>query len=295
MPLKVYVGGVEAKIGYQGVSGCCSAIDQILITIPPGVAGCYVPVAVVAGGVVSNFATMSIAESGSICSDPLSYSVSDLQKAQSNTALAVADLSIFRLNASVATPGGALQGVSDQGSGYFRKYNGASGVLGALPFQFPSVGCMVFTRPSSGTNLFDNFTLGPQHDYIGLDGGAALNLSGPKGPQTLARKDTGGPGAPDFRYKADLGGDPPLDTAGPAYLVPGSYTMSNGSGGTDVRGFSANVTVSPVSNPWVNEDALVNLGRTEDVTISLNPSGDNIALGILGELHRSLDRANRNH
>jgi hypothetical protein len=58
--------------------------------------------------------------------------------------------------------------------------------------------------------------------------------------------------------------------------------MSNGSGGTDVGGFSANVTVSSVSNPWANEDALVNLGRSEDVTITLNPSGDNIALGILG-------------
>ncbi|MBZ5609863.1 MAG: hypothetical protein LAP38_16505 [Acidobacteriia bacterium] len=278
---QVYVGGVQAKIGYQGRSGCCSGIDQILITIPAGVTGCYVPVVVTAAGVVSNFATISIAQSGSICSDPTGYSVADLQKAQSNTAMTVADLGVFRISADLSTAGGVLQGVSDQGSAYFRKYNGASGVLASLPVLLPSTGCIVYYRPSAGTALLDNFTLSPQHDYIGLDGGASLNLSGPQGAQILSRKDTGGPGAPDFRYKADLGGDPPLDTAGPAYLLPGSYTLS-GSGGADVGGFSAKLSVPSVSNPWTNEDAVVNLPRNQDLTITLNPSGTDIALGILG-------------
>lgn len=281
VPVQVYVGGVQATIGYQGRSGCCSAIDQVLITIPAGVAGCYVPVAVVAGGVVSNFATMSIAQSGSICSDPTGYSVADLQKAASNPALTVADLGVFRINASVSTPSGALQGVSDQGTGYFRKYNGPSGILASLPVLLPSVGCVVYNRPGGGTNLFDNFTLSPQHDYIGGDGGAALNLSGPQGAQQLVRSNTGSANAPDFRYKADLGGDPPLDTAGPEYLFPGSYTIS-GSGGADVGSVSASLTMPSVSNPWSTESAVVNLSRTQDLTISLNPPGNNLALGILG-------------
>ena len=281
VPVQVYVGGVQATIGYQGRSGCCSGIDQVLITIPAGVTGCYVPVVVTAAGVVSNFATMSIAQSGSICSDPQGYSVADLQKAQRNTAYTVADLGVFRISANLSTPGGSVQGVSDQGSGYFQKYNGASGILAALPVFLPSTGCVVYTRPSQGTGLLDNFTLSPQHDYIGGDGGPALNLSGPQGAQTLARSDKGSPGAPDYRYKVDLGGDPPLDTAGPEYLSPGSYTLT-GTGGADAGGFNVQLTVPSVSNPWANENALVNLPRNQDLTINLNPAGDNIVLGILG-------------
>jgi len=281
VPVEVYVGGAKANVGYQGRSGCCSGIDQILITVPSGVAGCYVPVVVTAAGVVSNFTTMSIAQSGSICSDPTGYSVSDLQKAQTNPALTVADLGVFRINAKLSAPAGALQGVVDQGTGYFRRYNGGGGVLAALPFFLPSAGCVVYTRPSEGTALFDSFTLSPKHDYIGLDGGSALNLSGPQGAKEFGRSDTGAPAAPDFRYKADLGGDSSLSTAGPPYLVPGTYTLSSGGGGSDVGGFSASLTLPSVPNVWANQDALVNLPRSQDLTIALNPAGDNIALGIM--------------
>lgn len=282
VPVEVYVGGVKADIGYQGRSGCCSGIDQILFTIPAGVTGCYVAVVVRTGGVVSNFATMSIAQSGSICSDPVGYSVSELQKAQSNSALTVAELGVFRLNAKISTPSGALQGVADQGSVYFRKYNGPNGILAAAPLFLPSAGCVVYTRPSEGTGLFDNFTLSPQHDYIGVDGGPTLSLSGPQGVKQIARSDTGSPGASDFRYKADFGGDPPLSTTGPAYLLPGTYTLNNGSGGADVGGFTASLTLPSAPNMWANEDALVNIPRSQDLTIALNPTGDNVALGIVG-------------
>src|SRR5207302_1987768 len=54
VPVEVYVGGVKAAVSYQGRSGCCSGIDQILITVPAGVQGCYVSVVVKAGNIVSN-------------------------------------------------------------------------------------------------------------------------------------------------------------------------------------------------------------------------------------------------
>jgi uncharacterized protein (TIGR03437 family) len=282
VPVDVFVGTVKANVAYQGRSGCCSGIDQVRITIPSGVTGCYVPVAVRVAGVVSNFVTMSIAESGSICSDPYSYAASDVQKAQGNTALTIADLSLVRINANLKAPSGTLQGVSDQGSVYFRKYTGPSGILAALPILLPSTGCIVFTRPTSVTSLLDNFTLGPQHDYIGLDGGTSLSISGPLGTKQFSRSNTGAPGAPDFRYKVDLGGDAPLDTAGPPYLVPGTYTLTNGNGGPDVGGFTSSLSMPSVPNAWANEDALVDLSRSQDLTISLNPVADNLALGILG-------------
>jgi uncharacterized protein (TIGR03437 family) len=280
VPVEVYVGGAKADIGYQGRSGCCSGIDQILFTVPAGVTGCYVPVVVRAGGTVSNFATMSIVQSGSVCSDPFGYSTAEVQKAQSKTAPTIADLGMFRISGKVTTPSGAVQGVADQASVYFRRYNGPGGILGALPSFLPSTSCVVYIRPSAESGaLFDNFTLSPRHDYIGADGGV-VTISGPQGSKQLNRQDDGAPGAPNFRYKADLGGDPPFSTAGPAYMVPGTYTL-NVSGGADVAAFSATLTLPVLTNPWANQDAVGNIPRSQDLTIALNPAGDNVLLGIL--------------
>jgi len=58
--------------------------------------------------------------------------------------------------------------------------------------------------------------------------------------------------------------------------------VSNGSGGVDVGGFSASLTLPSVANVWANQDALVNLSRSPDLTIALNPAGDSVALGIVG-------------
>jgi hypothetical protein len=178
---------------------------------------------------------------------------------------------------------GTIQGNGDQGSGYFQHYGSASGVLAALPGLFPSVGCIVYTRPDSVTQFFDAFTLSPQHDFVGLDGGPALSVTGPLGAKQLLRGNTGTASSPDFRYKVDLAGDPPLSTSGPPYLVPGAYTVT-GSGGVDVGAFSANVTVPSIAgNPWTNQDAVMNISRSQDLTLTINPSGNNLPMAVLGD------------
>ena len=125
VPVEVYVGNTKASIGYQGRSGCCSGIDQILITVPQGVTGCYVPVAVKTGNVVSNFTTMSIAASGNVCSDPTAFSVADLGKTQSGAALSKAEVSISRIAVTASIPGmGLFKGCSiraKESSGFFRQ------------------------------------------------------------------------------------------------------------------------------------------------------------------------------
>ena len=147
VPVEVYVGNVKANIGYQGRSGCCSGIDQILITVPAGVTGCYVPVVVKIGNIVSNFATMSIAESGSVCSDPTGLTASDLTKTQNGMPLGKAEISMTRLSANLTIPGmSPLVGNVDQGDGHFRVYSQAElfgsvrGALAAVANGFPSVG-----------------------------------------------------------------------------------------------------------------------------------------------------------
>jgi uncharacterized protein (TIGR03437 family) len=92
-PLTIYVGGIAAKVLYAGRSGCCVATDQIIIEVPAGIEGCYVPVIAVTGsfsipalvgkipvdGPSSNFVTLSISSNGT-CTDPSGLSGEEIQK-----------------------------------------------------------------------------------------------------------------------------------------------------------------------------------------------------------------------
>ncbi len=70
-PVTVTIGGIPASIQYSGRTPCCSGVDQIVATVPNNAPlGCWAPVTINAGGVVSNTATMAIATSGATsCSD----------------------------------------------------------------------------------------------------------------------------------------------------------------------------------------------------------------------------------
>jgi uncharacterized protein (TIGR03437 family) len=71
-PITVYVGNTSAAINYQGRSGCCAGLDQVVFQVPAGVTGCYVPIAVQAGGVlgnIGNIATIAVSDSGQTCTD----------------------------------------------------------------------------------------------------------------------------------------------------------------------------------------------------------------------------------
>jgi uncharacterized protein (TIGR03437 family) len=94
VPVEVYVGGVKADVTSQGRAACCNGVDQIQFTVPPGIQGCYVPVAVKIGAIVSNFVTASISPDGSVCSDPIGWSTSDLQNGAPKN---VAEISLARL------------------------------------------------------------------------------------------------------------------------------------------------------------------------------------------------------
>jgi len=72
----VYVGNtpVAASSGlqYAGRSGYYPGLDQINFTVPSGVQGCYVPIAVSAGGAIGNIGTIAVSAAGTnTCSDSL--------------------------------------------------------------------------------------------------------------------------------------------------------------------------------------------------------------------------------
>jgi uncharacterized protein (TIGR03437 family) len=69
-PVEIFVGGKRAGVKrYSGRSPCCAGVDQIIFDIPEDAPdGCYVPVQVRGGAVVSNTVTMAIAGGGA-CQD----------------------------------------------------------------------------------------------------------------------------------------------------------------------------------------------------------------------------------
>ena len=70
--VSITVGGVPATKLYAGRAPCCSGVDQLVVTVPSNAPlGCWVPLAITAGGVVSNTATIAIAPTGAAsCDDP---------------------------------------------------------------------------------------------------------------------------------------------------------------------------------------------------------------------------------
>ncbi len=71
-PVTVTIGGQPATVTYSGRAPCCAGIDQIVATVPKSAPlGCWAPVSINAGGVVSNTTTMAIAAPGATsCVDP---------------------------------------------------------------------------------------------------------------------------------------------------------------------------------------------------------------------------------
>lgn len=255
--LEVLVGGRRARVDFAGRAPGWSGLDQINFAIPPGVEGCYVPVVVRTRGVVSNFVSISIAARGNVCSDPMSFSEDDMRFVGPDKETRIGMISLQRLDIGLP-PGLPISSYkSDSGSASFLKYDyrqviGSRGVSGAAPFGQ----CVVYTFSGKEMNLKDPVL------PVGLDAGPVLNLSGPRGAKQLPQKERG-------FYNAELGGGismPGMPPAQPDYLEPGTYTVDNGNGGTDVGPFRATLTIArPVV--WDRTSVADTIPRTRDLVI----------------------------
>jgi hypothetical protein len=137
----------------------------------------------------------------------------------------------------------------------------------------PSVGsCTVspYSYSNFGSSLLPN---NPDPVNVhGLDAGATLSITGPLGIMQLPKQDNGSPGQPDYRYHTQgnvigdgiAGFSPVL----PEFLKPGSYTVDDGSGGTQVGAFSAVLSIPSSTLAWTNEDAFDNIARSQDLNVT---------------------------
>ncbi len=168
----LYVGGQRANVRFAGRSACCAGIDQIDFDVPANVSGCYVPVAAVVNGLVSNIGTIAVS-SGKECDDPLSFRSSDLTTLESAGSLAVGSFGLWSLNAPL----------SESVTGSFLRY--ATQGLTAVPVPLHS---------SAGSCYETEVALNPGAQVVSyadpLNAGAVIRLNSPgrsaRHPERLA-------------------------------------------------------------------------------------------------------------
>jgi uncharacterized protein (TIGR03437 family) len=273
VPVQVLVGGQQAKISYQGRSGCCAGLDQIVITIPSGVAGCSVPVVVVTNGnTVSNTTTTAIGSDATrICSDPLGFTTTQLGILQSTGKLRVGYIGLDRTTSTSSLPAsfGGGTTTTDTGSASFVEYTPTTYAGVTNGFQYASIGsCIVYDFVYSSTSTTPPITL-----PAGLNAGPQITVTGPNGTKELTpiASQTG-------LYTDDFSGTPPTP-----YLSAGSYTIT-GPGGPDVGAFTVDLTV-PQPLTWTNMSAISAspITRSQGVTVNWTGGASGSYVSITGE------------
>jgi uncharacterized protein (TIGR03437 family) len=253
IPLKVWIGGIQAKVIYQGRSGCCIGEDQIVFVVPDDVpTGCAVPVSVeITPNItqISNNVLMAVAKGARDCtSTDLTLTPETLAKFQQLVNGGTIVIGYIELDhfANDNAPG-----FHDQMRFFFGK---ATGKTSSPLFALTDI-----DRPPTGTCIAGGGGGANILDFQGaVDGGSTVTVKGPAGsmPVTITNP----------------GDRAPLSAAG-TFLVPGDYTVS-GSGGKDVGPFSAtiNVPVAPTLTSPTSASGLT-ITRSKGMTVTWNPNG----------------------
>lgn len=262
-PVLVYLGGKQVnRILYSGRAPCCSAVDQIVFEVPVDAPeGCFVPVQLKSGEVVSNAVTIAVKKEGGPCTDGegvLSTSLAAGQK----TGLAIA--ARVRMRADTSVP------VNRDFTGDFASVflNQAANA----PFNYdpilalpPAGACSTYTVSGdllggAGLQRFPGRSLAA----------GALTIAGVRGPLTLSGNTLLG-----------LSGELPGTVNLPLFLNSGVATI-RAAGGTEVGAFSVSLDV-PNGVTWINRDSLSVIDKNAPLTFRFTgASGRTVLVGGVG-------------
>ena len=234
--IQVLVGTKLVTPLYAGRSSS-PGLDQINFVVPAGITGCKTSIAVVVKGVTGNVTTTSVAPAGqATCGDTFNaLTAANLQKAIASGSLNIAGVELSHFS-----------GEDDYLESAFTSFPLNSLIRSAGGTFSPSIGnCLAYEVQGSSLVLTD--PIKPSF----LHSGSQLMLTGPGGAKTIDASSTG------FYFAA-------LATSSPFYIGPGSYTVTNESGGSNVAAFSWDLTVPASVVP--NIPASVN--RAKDLTVT---------------------------
>jgi uncharacterized protein (TIGR03437 family) len=265
--IKAFVDGKEARMLFKGRAPGYVGLDQYNVEIPAGVSGCYVPVAFLAGGVLSNYTTISVSDNGA-CPDPLPADPLPTTGTQS-----VGSVRLVRSETKFPLENEVIDYTSDGGSSSFTVTDYSKITPGPASL-FTTIGpCIVtpFKQPDQPDN---------SASLSYLDAGTVINVKGPNGDKMLPKFDVAGA----IGYSTLLGstpipipGVPPGD---PPYLTPGTYTADNGAGGPQVGAFMTSLTI-PSEFVWTNE-SITEVNRAQGVEITWTGGDPSWMVSIAG-------------
>ena len=270
LPVQVWLGVVPAEVLYRGRSDCCIGEDKIVFTVPAGVTGCEVPLAVQINDQVSNVTTMAVAAEGRTCvPQPLMLPPDLLQQLGGQSTSTTGSVTLTR-SSTVRVDGSTI--TTDLGNALFSKQGIPAEVFLRAAYMplAPYNSCVVHSgSPSRPPST-------PPTGAIPAmpDAGPSLAVTGPNGERTINRL-TLLPGS--YLYTGVFGDGTPGN-----YLDAGQYTVTS-PGGPDVGAFSASIDVpSPAFVVTSSPASLVAVDRPQGLTITWMGGAPDTAVSFSG-------------
>ena len=295
--IKVWIGTVQATVASAGRGTCCAGIDSqfpipqgvaawdvIAATVPDGVAGCQVPVAVQIGNMVSNVGILSVRTGGGLCFDLTGV---NLDLTTFNGSIKYGLINFTRVASKISAAGLSVDSTSEVGAAAFTRVD-----LGTDTVQIPvqalnqlvdrTTGtCTVFVSNSAAIVPRDP-NIPPGTPPTLLDAGPAINLKNPSGvTKSMPRGKDGSYGAALANITTIPLPTGPITQGGPLFLDPGAIAADNGPGGADIGPFSITLN-NPKPVVWTNMDQITAVDRAKGVTITWTGGEPDTYVGISG-------------
>jgi uncharacterized protein (TIGR03437 family) len=250
---QVWIGGQSATVQYAGRPGPFVGLDQINVYVPANVSGCFVSVVVQIGSNVSNVTNLPVEQNGGACSDPLTgLSGAALAALFSNPTFNSGTISLSHTTTAQGTKEAA------NAAFYHVTTAGLANLQQVFPFASPG-SCTVWTINVDQNQNPIGITLPTP-----LDAGT-VTVTSNGSMKTLTKGSSGA-------YSADLGS---------GGFLTGTVSVSNGSGGADVKGFTANATANS-GFTWTNSAAVSTITRANGQEIDWSGEAANSFVTMTG-------------
>ncbi len=142
------------------------------------------------------------------------------------------------------------------------------------PSQLQTVGpCTVAVGPAQPSTNTSRPVVTP------LDAGPVLNLNGPNGSKQFPVNKGSYGGTLGGGIPLPIPSAPPVD---PLFIVPGTYTVDNGSGGPDIGPFMVTLTIPDPLFQWTNPDDNLTIDRSVGVNVTWVGGDPNAKVTVSG-------------